>query len=73
MLSDTDTHTKPQSQSPCTFMQISLYSANPKLYFIWKFTLRTVSKYPTIVAMIPHLKDCLCAYRNTFLDVQNQG
>ena len=31
MLSDTDTHTKPQSQSPCTFMQISLYFANLKL------------------------------------------
>ena len=25
MLSDTDAHTKPQSQSPCTFMQMSLY------------------------------------------------
>ena len=25
MLSDTDRHTKPQPQSPCTFMQISLY------------------------------------------------
>ena len=24
MLSDTDGHTKPQPQSPCTFMQISL-------------------------------------------------
>ena len=25
MLSDTDGHTKPQPQSPCTFMQMSLY------------------------------------------------
>ena len=32
MLSDTDAHTKPQPQSPCTFMQISLYFADPKLY-----------------------------------------
>ena len=25
MLSDTDAHTKPQPQSPCTFIQLSLY------------------------------------------------
>ena len=25
MLSNIDTHNKPQPQSPCTFMQISLY------------------------------------------------
>ena len=31
MLSETDVHTKPQTQSPCTFMQIFLHSANPKL------------------------------------------
>ena len=34
MLSDTDVHNKPQPQRPCTFMQISFYFANPKLYSI---------------------------------------
>ena len=34
MLSDSDVHTKPQPQSPCAFMQISLYFANPKIYAI---------------------------------------
>ena len=38
MLSDIDGHTKPHPQSPCTFMQISLYIyiffTNPKLYSI---------------------------------------
>ena len=32
MLSDPDAHTKPQPQSPCAFIKISLYFANPKLY-----------------------------------------
>ena len=42
MLSDTDRHTKPQPQSPCTFMQISLYiilltrnSIPSKIAFPW--------------------------------------
>ena len=42
MLSDTDGHTNPQPQSPCTFMQISLYIILPtrnsipsKIAFAW--------------------------------------
>ena len=42
MLSDTDGHTKPQPQSPCTFMQISLFiilltrnSIPSKIAFPW--------------------------------------
>ena len=39
MLSDNDGHTKPQPQSPCTFMQVSLYtillSQNSNIVFPW--------------------------------------
>ena len=63
ILGDTDAHPKLQPQSSCTFMQISLYFANPKLYSILTFTLRMVSKFPTIIVMISHLKKCLCAYK----------
>ena len=42
MLSDIDAHNKPQTQSPCTFMQISLYiilltrnSIPSKIAFPW--------------------------------------
>ena len=69
MLSDTDAHAQPQPQSPYTFMQISLYFVNPKLYHILKFTLRIVSKFPTIIFTISHLKKSLCGYKKTLLDV----
>ena len=63
MLSDTDGHTKPQLQSQCTFMQISLYiillprkSKHKKSNSLITITLRIVSKFPTIIVVISYLK-----------------
>ena len=69
MLSDPDVHTKPQPQSPCAFIKISLYFANPKLYSMQTSTLRNLSKFRTIIVMISHLKKFLCGYKKTLLDV----
>ena len=62
MLNNTDGHTKLKPQSPCTFMQISLYiilltrSCIPsKITFPVTFRLRIVSKFPTII-VASHLK-----------------
>ena len=67
MLSDIDAHNKPQPQSPCTFMQISLYiilltrnSIPSKIAFPWSNLHLELSQnlFPTIIVVISHLKKC---------------
>ena len=66
MLSNIDVRTKPQPQSPCSFMQISLNiilltrnSIPSKITFPWSHLHKIVSKFPTIIVVISHLKKCV--------------
>ena len=59
MLSDIDEHNKPQPQSLCAFMQISLCiilltqnSIPFKIGFPW-------SQFPTVIVVISHLNKCI--------------
>ena len=61
MLSDIGTHMKPQLQSLCSFMQISLYNillarTSSKIALPWSHLHYELSTFPTIIVVILHLK-----------------
>ena len=59
-----DGHTNPQPESPCAFMEISLYiilltrNSIPSKISVVTFTIRIVSKFTTIIVVISHLQKC---------------